>query len=174
MVEERIRCQRHASVPLEPRGLVAEHDRRTGVLTVWGAAKIVHVNRRILARLLDWPEERVRLIELHVGGGFGARGEFYPEDYLIPLCALRLGRPVKWTADREEELRSTNHSREQFHEIALALGPEGEFLALRDRVVFDTGAYVRTHGTVVAVDDGRAASRALRLGRIRVPASSRS
>jgi carbon-monoxide dehydrogenase large subunit len=150
VVEERVRCQRHGSVPLEPRGLLADHDRRTGVLTVWGAAKIVHVNRRILARLLDWPEERVRLIELHVGGGFGGRGEFYPEDYLIPLCALRLGRPVKWTADREEELRSTNHSREQFHEIALAVGPDGEFMAMRDRVVFDTGAYVRTHGTVVA------------------------
>jgi CO/xanthine dehydrogenase Mo-binding subunit len=149
VVEEQIRCQRHASVPLEPRGLVAEHDRRTGVLTVWGAAKIVHVNRRILARLLGWPEERVRLVELAVGGGFGGRGEFYPEDYLIPLCALRLGRPVRWTADREEDLRSTNHSREQFHAIELALGPEGEFLALRDRVVFDTGAYVRTHGTVV-------------------------
>jgi CO/xanthine dehydrogenase Mo-binding subunit len=120
------------------------------VLTVWGAAKIVHVNRRILARLLGWPEERVHMIELHVGGGFGGRGEFYPEDYLVPLCALRAGRPVKWTADREEELRTTNHSREQFHEIALAVGPDGEFLALRDRVVFDTGAYVRTHGTVVA------------------------
>jgi len=149
VVEERIYCQRHASVPLEPRGLVAELDRRTGILTVWGAAKIVHVNRRILARLLDWPEERLRLVELDVGGGFGGRGEFYPEDYLIPLCATRLRRPVKWTADREEELRSTNHSREQFHEIALAVGPEGELLGLRDRVVFDTGAYVRTHGTVV-------------------------
>ena len=149
VVEERIACQRHASVPLEPRGLVAEHDGRTGVLTVWGAAKIVHVNRRILARLLGWPQERVRMIELDVGGGFGGRGEFYPEDYLVPLCAIRLRRPVKWTADRDEDLRSTNHSREQFHEIALAVGPEGEFLGLRDRVVFDTGAYVRTHGTVV-------------------------
>ena len=149
VVEETIRCQRHASVPLEPRGLVAERDSRTGILTVWGAAKIVHVNRRILARLLGWPEERIRLVELHVGGGFGGRGEFYPEDYLIPFCALRLGRPVRWTADREEELRSTNHSREQLHEIALALSADGEFLGLRDRVVFNTGAYVRTHGTVV-------------------------
>jgi carbon-monoxide dehydrogenase large subunit len=149
VVEERIACQRHASVPLEPRGLVAEHDPRSGVLTVWGAAKIVHVNRRILARLLGWPEERIRLVELDVGGGFGGRGEFYPEDYLVPFCAIRLRRPVKWTADRDEDLRSTNHSREQFHEIALAVGPEGDFLGLRDRVVFDTGAYVRTHGTVV-------------------------
>jgi len=149
VVEELIGCQRHAAVPLEPRGLVAQVDEQTGRLTLWGAAKIVHLNRKILARLLGWPERRVRLVELHVGGGFGARGEFYPEDYLIPFCAIRLGRPVKWTADREEDLRSTNHSREQVHEIALALGADGEFLALRDRVTFDTGAYIRTHGTVV-------------------------
>ncbi|MQA73379.1 MAG: molybdopterin-dependent oxidoreductase [Solirubrobacterales bacterium] len=149
VVEERIVCQRHAAVPLEPRGIAAELDRRAGTLLVWGAAKVVQVNRRILAGLLGWPEERVRLVELDVGGGFGSRGEFYPEDYLIPFCALRLGRPVKWTADREEDLRSTNHSREQLHEIALALGADGEFLAMRDRVTFNTGAYVRTHGTVV-------------------------
>jgi carbon-monoxide dehydrogenase large subunit len=149
VVEETIRCQRHAAVPLEPRGLVAAHDVRTGTLTVWGAAKVVQVNRRILARLLGWAEERVRLVELHVGGGFGARGEFYPEDYLIPLAALRTGRPVKWVADREEDLRTTNHSRDQVHEIALALDAGGRFLALRDRMTFDTGAYVRTHATVV-------------------------
>ena len=150
VVEETIECQRHAAVPLEPRGLAAEVDERTGQLVLWGAAKIVHLNRRILARLLGWPLERVRLVELHVGGGFGGRGEFYPEDYLIPACAIRLGRPVKWTADREEDLRSTNHSREQHHEIALALGADGEFLAMRDTIAFNTGAYIRTHGTVVA------------------------
>jgi carbon-monoxide dehydrogenase large subunit len=149
VVRERIRCQRHAAVPLEPRGLAAELDRRTGVLTVWGAAKIPHVNRRILAGMLGWPEERVRLVELHVGGGFGARGEFYPEDFLIPFCALRLGRPVRWTEDREENLRALNHSREQVHDIEMAVAEDGTFLALRDRMTFDTGAYVRTHGTVV-------------------------
>lgn len=149
VVAERIVCQRHAAVPMEPRGLAAEVDRRTGSLVVYGASKIVHINRRILASLLDLPEERVRLVELHVGGGFGGRGEFYPEDYLIPFAALRCGRPVKWTADREEELRSSNHSREQLHEIEIALGRQGEFLALRDRITFSTGAYVRTHGTVV-------------------------
>ena len=100
-------------------------------------------------RLLGWEEERVRLVELDVGGGFGARGEFYPEDYLIPWAAIRLRRPVRWAEDREEHLRSTNHSREQTHEIEVAIGPDGEFLGLRDRVTFNTGAYVRTHGVVV-------------------------
>jgi carbon-monoxide dehydrogenase large subunit len=148
-VEARIVCQRHAAVPMETRGLVAEHDDATGELTVWGAAKIPHINRRILAEMLGLPLESLRLIELAVGGGFGARGEIYPEDYLIPWCALHLGRPIGWTEDREEHLRSTNHSREQVHAIALALSADGDFLALRDALVNDTGAYVRTHGSVV-------------------------
>jgi aerobic carbon-monoxide dehydrogenase large subunit len=148
VVSERIAVHRHAAVPIETRGLAATVDRR-GRLEVWGAAKIVHVNRRILAALLGWPEDRIRMIEPDVGGGFGARGEFYPEDYLVPLCALRTGRPVKWIEDREEHLRSTNHSREQVHDIELALGDDGEFLGLRDRFIFNTGAYVRTHGVVV-------------------------
>jgi CO/xanthine dehydrogenase Mo-binding subunit len=149
VVEERVVVGRHAAVPLETRGLVAEVDEDTGTLTVLGAAKIPHVNRRILARLLGWPEEQIRLIELHVGGGFGARGEFYPEDFLVPFCAVRLGRAVSWVEDREEHLRACNHSREQTHEIALALAADGRFLALRDRFFNDTGAYIRTHGLVV-------------------------
>jgi len=149
VIEERLSCQRHGAVPLEPRGLVAEPEPRGGRVTVWGAAKVVHTNRRILARLLGLPEERVRLVELDVGGGFGGRGEFYPEDFLIPYCALRYGRPVAWTEDREENLRALNHSREQAHQVALAVSADGTLLALRDRFVMNTGAYVRTHGSVV-------------------------
>lgn len=142
-------CGRHAAVPMEPRGITAEYDPRTGLLTSWGAAKIVHINRGILAKLLEVKEENLRLVELHVGGGFGARGEFYPEDFLIPYCAKRFERPVKWSSDREEDLRTTNHSREQIHEISIAAAEDGTFLGLRDTVTFNTGGYVRTHGTVV-------------------------
>jgi aerobic carbon-monoxide dehydrogenase large subunit len=148
VVEERLHCQRHGAVPLEPRGLVAEAGEGGG-LTVWGAAKVVHTNRRILATLLDLPEDRVRFVELDVGGGFGGRGEFYPEDFLIPFCALRQGRPVAWTEDREENLRALNHSREQVHDIAIAVRADGTLLGLRDRFFMNTGAYVRTHGAVV-------------------------
>jgi len=148
VVEERLYSQRHGAVPMEPRGLVAEGADGGGV-TVWGAAKVVHTNRRILAALLGLPEDRVRLVELDVGGGFGGRGEFYPEDFLIPFCALRAGKPVSWTEDREENLRALNHSREQTHDTAIALRADGTLLALRDRFYFNTGAYVRTHGAVV-------------------------
>jgi CO/xanthine dehydrogenase Mo-binding subunit len=149
VVAERIVCHRHAAVPLETRGLVAELDDATGELTIWGAAKIPHVNRRILAGMLGRPEASVRMIELAVGGGFGARGEVYPEDYLIPFAAIALHRPVAWSEDRAEHLRATNHSREQVHDIAIALAHDGTFLGLRDTFSNNTGAYVRTHGMVV-------------------------
>jgi CO/xanthine dehydrogenase Mo-binding subunit len=150
VITEEFRVQRHAAVPLETRGLLAEYDSTTEILTMWGAAKIPHVNKGILARLLGWKDhDRVRLVELHVGGGFGARGEFYPEDYLIPYAAIRTGRPVGWVEDREENLRATNHSREQVHRVELAINRDGAFLGLKDSFINNTGAYVRTHGMTV-------------------------
>lgn len=149
VLDEEFRIQRHAAVPLETRGLVAEFNEPDDSLTVWGAAKIPHVNRGILARLLGWEEHRIRLVELHVGGGFGARGEFYPEDYLIPFCAMTIKRPVAWIEDREENLRAMNHSREQLHRISVAMRADGKFLGLKDELICDTGAYVRTHGLTV-------------------------
>ena len=153
------RTGRHSAVPLETRGLVAVPDRGAGRdrdrgrgegrLTIWGPTKVTHFNRGVLAAMLGWPEQRIRLVEPDVGGGFGARGEFYPEDFLVPCAALRLGRPVKWIEDRVEHLSAINHSREQYYELALALDPEGRFLGLRADVVNDMGAYLRTHGTVV-------------------------
>jgi CO/xanthine dehydrogenase Mo-binding subunit len=150
VIKEVFSIQRHAAVPLETRGLLAEYDAKTESLTLWGAAKIPHVNRAILTRLLGWQDEsKVRLVELHVGGGFGARGEFYPEDYLIPFAAIRTGKPVGWVEDREENLRATNHSREQVHRAEIALDKDGMFLGLRDSLINNTGAYVRTHGMTV-------------------------
>src|SRR4051812_30429251 len=149
VVAARIGCQRHAAVPLETRGLLVEPRGKDGRPTIWGASKIPHVNRRMLAAMLGRDETDIRFVELSVGGGFGARGEFYPEDYLIPWCALALDRPIAWAEDREEHLRSTNHSREQAHDLELALAADGTFLAMRGTLLNNTGAYVRTHGSVV-------------------------
>ena len=150
------RTGRHTAAPMETRGLVAAPDRGAGRraqgrgrLTVWGPTKVPHFNRGVLAAMLGWPEHRIRLVEPEVGGGFGARGEFYPEDFLIPCAALRLGRPVKWIEDRAEHLSAINHSREQRYELALALDADGRFLGLDAEAVNDMGAYLRTHGTVV-------------------------
>ncbi len=145
---------RHTAVPLETRGLVAEHDRETGRLTVWGAAKVKHFNREVTAALLGLDPESVRLVEVDVGGGFGVRGEVYPEDVLVPFLALTLGRAVKWIEDRAEHLVATNHSREQVHEIAVAARRDGTLLAFEDRLWCDLGAYTRTHGVLPAILPG--------------------
>jgi aerobic carbon-monoxide dehydrogenase large subunit len=149
IVEERFSTNRLSAVPLECRGVVADYDARDGRLTVFGAAKVPHFNRSVLARLLRLPESRVRMVEMEVGGGFGARGEFYPEDYLIPYVTSILGRPVGWVEDRLEHLVAINHSRQQEYLIRAALRSDGTILGLHARIDNDHGAYVRTHGAVV-------------------------
>jgi CO/xanthine dehydrogenase Mo-binding subunit len=83
---------------MEPRGVLAEWDAAQGRMTVLGAAKVPFFNRDTLAAMLGLSPAQVDLIENDVGGGFGARGEFYPEDFLIPFAARLLGRPVRWLA----------------------------------------------------------------------------
>ena len=149
IVSERLHVHRHGAVPMEPRGLLADYDPAASRLTVWGAAKVKFFNRRILAELLGMPLESVRYVEGDVGGGFGARGEFYPEDFLIPWLSTELGRPVKWVEDRRENLIALNQSREQDWEIEMAADADGALLAFRARGIFNQGAYARTQGGVL-------------------------
>src|SRR5262249_47409551 len=141
--------QRHTGVPLETRGLTAAHEAGTNMLRLWGVAKVPHFNRRVLADLLGHPEHLIHFVEMEVGGGFGIRGEFYPEDLVIPWAAMRLGRPVQWVEDRREHLMAANHSRQQYHDIEIGFDGDGRIVALVDRFVTDMGAYIRTHGVVV-------------------------
>jgi CO/xanthine dehydrogenase Mo-binding subunit len=149
VIEVEVEIGRHTGVPLETRGLVADYDEALDRLTIWGATKVPHFNRRVLARLLGFDERRISLRSTDAGGGFGVRGEFYPEDFLVPYLARELRRPVKWIEDRAEHLVATNHSRQQRRRLAGAFSAEGDLLALRDTVWHDNGAYVRTHGVVV-------------------------
>jgi aerobic carbon-monoxide dehydrogenase large subunit len=146
---ETFRSQRMTAAPMETRAVIAEWDAAGARLVVSGATKVTFFNRRVLARMLDLPESAIDLIELDVGGGFGVRGEFYPEDFLIPFAARRLGRPVKWIEDRREHLLSTNHSREIECELEIACRGDGAILGLRGRILADMGAYIRTNGGVV-------------------------
>jgi carbon-monoxide dehydrogenase large subunit len=148
-VSERFSVQRHTGVPMETRGLTAAFDAGTGVLGLWGVAKVPHFNRRVLADLLGHPEHLIHFVELEVGGGFGVRGEFYPEDLIVPWAARRLGRPVQWIEDRREHLMATNHSRQQEHDIEIGFDGDGRIVALVDRFTVDMGAYIRTHGVTV-------------------------
>jgi carbon-monoxide dehydrogenase large subunit len=149
VLEEEFFVQRHSGVPLETRGLVADYEKGTQTLTVWGPTKVVHFNRTVLAVMLGMAESRIRFVEPAVGGAFGIRGEFYPEDYLIPLLAIRLARPVCWIEDRTEHMQAANHSREQLHSVKVGVKKDGRILALQDRVLNNMGAYIRTHGATV-------------------------
>jgi carbon-monoxide dehydrogenase large subunit len=144
---ETFRVHRHSAIPLEPRGLIATWDAARGHLTLYGAAKVPYHNRRTLAALMDLPEASVDLVENDVGGGFGVRGEFYPEDFLISFAAMKLGRPVRWLEDRREHLMATNHAREAECEIEIACERGGRIIALRARSLVNMGAYIRTTGS---------------------------
>jgi len=147
---EHFRVQRHAAVPMEPRGLLADWDAKQQRMSVSGAAKVPFPNRRTLAKMMDLPETSVRMLEYDVGGGFGARGEFYPEDFLIPFAARLIGRPIKWTEDRRENLMALNHARDAECELEVACARDGTILALRGHAFTDLGAYLRTVGATAS------------------------
>src|SRR5260370_5851862 len=96
------------------------------------------------------PEDAIAMVENDVGGGFGARGEFYPEDFLIPFAARQVGRPVKWIEDRRENLMAMNHARQAQVDVEIACTRDGTILALRGHADVDMGAYMRTNGAVAA------------------------
>ena len=141
---------RHSGVPLETRGAIAVPEADSGILRLYGAAKVPHYNRQALAAMLGLPLDRIHLHEGHVGGGFGIRGELYPEDVLTCAAAMRLGRPVKWIEDRYEHLVAANQSRGSVHRVRAAVDEHGLIVGLDDEFWFDQGAYLRTHGVVVA------------------------
>ncbi len=149
IVELDLSVGRHSGVPMETRGAVGRYDAARDILELYGAAKVPHWNRDQLARMLGRDRTAVQLHEGHVGGGFGIRGELYPEDVLVCLAALRLGRPVKWIEDRREHLIAANHSRQQRHIVRAAIDVEGRILGIEDAFFHDQGAYVRTHGATV-------------------------
>jgi carbon-monoxide dehydrogenase large subunit len=148
---EEFSVHRHTGNPMETRGLVADFKVGKRELTVYGMTKLLHYNRQVIASFLGLPEHNLHFIENDIGGGFGIRGELYPEDFLIPFASMRLGRPVKWIEDRREHLICANHSRQQLHKIRAAVDAQGTILAIDDVFFHDQGAYVRTHATRVAM-----------------------
>jgi carbon-monoxide dehydrogenase large subunit len=143
---ERFSTQRQTALPMETRGLLAEWDAAAGRLTVSGAAKLPFFNRAAMAEMMQLPPQAVDYIEYDVGGGFGARGEFYPEDFLVAFAARKFGRPVKWVEDRREHLMSIAHSRETEAEVEIAFDRGGMITGLRGDLYVDIGAYVRPNG----------------------------
>jgi len=151
VIRERFTYPRQTACALETRGLVAVPPAVTGgELHLLGSTKCIHINRSILAPIFELPMGGLRLTEVDVGGGFGVRGELYPEDILIPLAALQLGRPVRFIEDRSESLLATNHARELTNAVEIGFDRDGRIVAIRSIIHADIGAYVRTAGLVPA------------------------
>ena len=137
-------------IPVLPQDLSAAlNGAARGALDIFGMTKVPVWNRDLLAGMLGVDETLIRVHAIDAGGGFGVRGEFYPEDFLIPWLAMKLGRPVKWAEDRTEHLMAANHSRQQYHRVAAAFDADGRILGLTDDITHDNGAYCRTHGVAV-------------------------
>ena len=146
--KETFGVQRHTGITMETRGLIAEWDPNRKKLTVFGAAKVPFSTRAMLAPMMGLPLESIDMIENDVGGGFGVRGEFYVENFLVPFAARKLGRPVKWIEDRRENLLVSNHSREIDCELTIVCERNGRVLALRGAASVDCGAYMRANAAV--------------------------
>lgn len=141
------KTQRQTALPMECRGLVAEWDGPNKTLYMSGAAKLPFFNRRAMAKVMGLGEEQVHYVEYDVGGGFGARGEFYPEDFLTAFAARKYNRPVKWIEDRREHLMSIGHSREADSDLEVAFDRDGKILGVKAKIFVNIGAYMRPNGT---------------------------
>ena len=143
---ERLTSHRHTAVPMETRGLLAEWDASAGRLRLSGLMKVPFAIRTLLAKLMQISEDAIDAIESDCGSGFGMRGEFYPEDFLVPYAARLLERPVKWIEDRREHLTAITHAREAECELEIACRGDGTIVGLRGRAWSDMGAYIRPNG----------------------------
>jgi carbon-monoxide dehydrogenase large subunit len=140
--------QRYTGTPIETRGVMATIDPIDGRYLIWSSTQWPHTVRTALAESLGVPEHRIRVIAPDLGGGFGVKQDIYPEETIIPLVAERLGRPVRWIETRREHFVCTAHSREQDHELSLALDADGVVIGLRALVTADLGAYTRGLGVL--------------------------
>ena len=140
---------RITAVTMEPRGCIAEYDAGTGRYTLTTSTQNVHGVRQTLAhQILHVPESRIRVVARDVGGGFGMKGQLYPEEAVAVWAARRIGRPVKWVPSRSEALLGDNDGRDQIVEAELALAADGRFLALRWTGMHNAGAYIEGAGAI--------------------------
>jgi aerobic carbon-monoxide dehydrogenase large subunit len=139
-VSERFRIHKGGGHSVEARAVLARYDAHDDLLTVWDSTQMPHKTKRVLVEALGLSEERVRVVAPDVGGGFGPKNTFYPEELAIPAAALLLGRPIKWSEDRRESFVATNHERVQDWKLEAAVDGDGKLLAIRGHLRHDHGA----------------------------------
>lgn len=145
VAECRVVHQRLIGNPMEPRAVAATYNAQKDALTVWTTTQAPHRTRGQIANVLGLDEEQVRLIAPEVGGGFGIKGSFYPEEVLVPLLARRFERSVRWTATRSEDYLASVQGRGQITTVRLAADALGRVQAVDVHVLMDCGG---TYGHV--------------------------
>jgi len=136
---------------MEPRASIGEYDRATGSFTLYTTSQNPHITRLLLAAfILQIPESKLRVVSPDIGGGFGSKIPHYPEEMLVTWASRKVGRPVKWTGERNESFLCDTHGRDHVTEAQLALDGDGKFLALRVNTIANLGAYLSTFGALSA------------------------
>jgi len=142
VIARRFEYDRGIGGAIENRAVVARWDGQAQELTVWDTTQAPIPIRNGLAGMLGLMQSQVRVIAPFVGGGFGPKiMMFYPEEVLVPWAAMKLGRPVKWCEDRQENFYATTQERSQIHEAEMAVDADGRILGVRDFFIHDCGAY---------------------------------
>ncbi|MCP5083766.1 MAG: xanthine dehydrogenase family protein molybdopterin-binding subunit [Alphaproteobacteria bacterium] len=137
----RFRFHRKTPTALEARSYLADYDQGTRALTLYASTQVPGIVRDALVEVLDMPGSKLRVIAGDVGGGFGGKASLNPEEILVCALSRHLGRPVKWTADRVEDLISTSQSFDEIVDAELAVDQDGTFLALKADILGDVGAF---------------------------------
>ncbi|MSQ20317.1 MAG: xanthine dehydrogenase family protein molybdopterin-binding subunit [Betaproteobacteria bacterium] len=126
---------------IEGRGNVALYAPMEDRLTLWSSTQMPHTAMRLLCELLGRDENGVRVITPDVGGGFGPKLVFYPEDVVVCVAALALSRPIKWIEDRREHFVASTQERDQYWDVSIAVHPDGRIRGVRGTLIHDHGAY---------------------------------
>jgi carbon-monoxide dehydrogenase large subunit len=145
-VSQRIVQQRLAPTAMEPRAAVASYNKGSGQLTLWCTSQNPHIHRFLCSVMLRIPEHRIRVIAPEVGGGFGSKIPAYPDEALVSLASMDLGRPVKWTEDRSENYKVTIHGRDHVEHVEMCGTKDGKITGIRTTVYAGLGAYASTAG----------------------------
>jgi carbon-monoxide dehydrogenase large subunit len=154
VIKEEIHSGRFTGTPIETRAVVASFEPSTKNLTVWDTTQIAHPISTLIENTIQLPELKVRVLAPRVGGGFGQKWSFYPEEVLIPLLSIVTRRPVKWVETRREHMVGTIHAREQIHRIEAAVLKDGSIVGIKDRILANIGAAYPTGGLASIVTTG--------------------
>ena len=142
--------QRLVTNPIEPRAAIGDYDESDDSYTLYTTTQNPHLVRLLLgAFVLALPEHKLRIVAPDVGGGFGSKIPHYAEEAIVTWASKRIGRPVKWTAERSESFMSDTHGRDHLTHAELALDADGKFTGLRVSTRANLGAYLSTFGPAV-------------------------